>query len=232
MDFEVYCDESRQEYFSSTLQPREPRFVLIGSLWIEAARRPALKAGIKAMREEHDVHGEFKWHRVSPSRQLFYTELINLFFDEPVRFRCIVLPAQQLDAVTFHNGDNELMFYKFYYQLLHHWILDFNTYRIFVDTKTNRVRQRLQRLREILDRSNYTSYVASVQALPSSQVDLLQLVDVLTGAVGFHFNADGTSSAKRAVVRAIEQRLAHPIQPTSKSEEKFNIFRWRPGGGW
>jgi hypothetical protein len=118
MDFEVYCDESRQEYFTSAPAPGKPQFVVIGSLWLESARRPALKALLKAIREEHNLHGEFKWQRVSPSRQLFYSEIINLFFDEPVRFRCIVLPAHQLDAVKFHNHDSELMFYKFYYQLL------------------------------------------------------------------------------------------------------------------
>jgi hypothetical protein len=60
-----------------------------------------------------------------------------------------VLPANQLDAIRFHHGDNELMFYKFYYQLLHNWILDFNTYRVFTDLRTNRVKQRLERLRQI-----------------------------------------------------------------------------------
>lgn len=231
MDFEVYCDESRQEYFANPLAARG-KFVLLGSLWIEAQQRPILKDKIKALRETHNVQGEFKWTRVSPSRQTFYLSLVDLFFNESARFRCIVLPAEQLNAIHFHNNDNELMFYKFYYQLLHHWILDFNTYHIFIDLKTNRVRQRLLYLREILDKSNYFANVRDVQALPSNQVELLQLTDLFTGAVGFHFNQDGTSPAKKAVVRAIEQHIGHPLQPTRKTEEKFNIFRWRPGGGW
>ena len=232
MDFEIYCDESRQEYFKRPAVELQDRYVLIGGLWIEAARRSDYKAKIKALRDTHNLHGEFKWTRVSPSRLPFYTSVVTLFFDEPMRFRCIVLPADQLDAIHFHDGDNELMFYKFYYQLLRNWILDFNTYRIFVDIRTNRVKQRLERLREFLDRSNYFANVASVQTLPSEQVDLLQLVDVLIGAVGYRFHGGVTSLAKVAVVEAIEQRLGHPIQPTRKVEEKFNILRWRPGGGW
>lgn len=232
MDFEIYCDESRQEYFKRLPAELRDHYVLIGSLWIEAARHSDYKAKIKALRDSHNLRGEFKWTRVSPSRLSFYTSVVNLFFDEPMRFRCIVLPAHQLDAIQFHDGDNELMFYKFYYQLVRNWIFDFNTYRMFVDIRTNRVRQRLERLREFLDRSNYFANVASVQALPSEQVDLLQVVDVLTGAVGYRFHGGRTSPAKMAVVEAIEQRLGHPIQPTRKVEEKFNIFRWRPGGGW
>jgi len=185
--------------------------VLIGGLWVITEKREYLKAQIGDLRARHNVHGEFKWTRVSPSRL-------------PVmRFRCLVLPANQLDVVRFHNGDNELMFYKFYYQLLRNWILEFNTYRVFTDLRTNRVKQRLERL---------LADVASVQALPSEQLDLLQLADVLIGAVGYRFHSANKSSAKLAVIKEIETRLGHPIQPTGKTEEKFNVFRWRPGGGW
>ncbi len=207
--------------------------MLIGGLWVITEKREELKAQIKQLRATHDVHGEFKWTRVSPSRLPFYLDVVNLFFSsDAMRFRCLVLPANQLDAIRFHDGDNELMFYKFYYQLLHHWILDFNTYRVFTDLRTNRVKQRLERLRRILDNSNYFADVASVQALPSEQLDLLQLADLLIGAVGYRFHGGVASSAKLAVAQAIETRLGHPIQPTRKTEEKFNVFRWRPGGGW
>lgn len=231
MDFQVYCDESRTEYFYSQV-PDEERYVLIGGLWIEATERENYKAKIKALREIHDVYGEFKWNRVSPSRQQFYLALVRLFFEEAMRFRCIVLPVSQLDAVRFHQADNELMFYKFYYQLLHHWILDFNRYRIFVDLKSNRVRSRLRTLHRVLQNANLTSEILAVQALPSSQVDLLQLADVLIGAVGYHFHQERGSSSKLAVLKEIEDHLGHPIQPTSNREEKFNIFKFRTGGGW
>jgi len=232
MDIEAYCDESRQDYFAHAERYEENRYVLIGSLWLETTHRTEIKGKIRALRERHKVYGEFKWTRVSPSRLDFYLQLVALFFTEPLRFRCIVLPANQLDAITFHSGDNELMFYKFYYLMLQQWIRDFNTYRIFVDLKTNRVRQRLPRLKQVLTNSNYFANIETVQALPSHEVDLLQLVDVLLGAVGYRFHASGTSQAKWAVVDEIESELGHDIGPTSKSEAKFNIFRWRPGGGW
>jgi hypothetical protein len=231
MNFEVYCDESRQEYFRNPAGDGD-RYVLIGSLWIEADERQDHKAKIKNLREIHNVWGEFKWNRVSPSRQQFYLALVHLFFEEAMRFRCIVLPAHQLDAIQFHHADNELMFYKFYYQLLHHWILDFNSYRIFVDLKTNRLHNRIRTLERVLRNANLTSEIVAVQALPSRQVDLLQLTDVLIGAVGYRFHRETTSAAKLAVVNEIETCLRHPIQPTSRREQKFNVFRFRPGGGW
>ena len=233
MDVEIYCDESRQELFGSSEPPSSGQYVLIGGLWIEAHQRETLKSRIHERRGARDVRGEFKWGRVSPSRVEFYKDLVDLFFDaQAMHFRCLALPADELDAVQFHDGDNELMFYKFYYQLLHPWILDFNTYKVFVDLKTNRVRQRLAKLRRVLQNSNRFAEIVGVQALPSHEVDLLQLADLLIGAVGYHFHGTASSAAKRAIVSKITERLGHPIGPTPRSVQKFNVFRWRPGGTW
>jgi len=232
MDFEIYCDESRQELFR-TRRKAQGVYVIIGGVWIEATKRTYYKDLIRQLRERHRVYGEFKWNRVSPSRLDFYLDLVHLFFREEMRFRCVVLARDEMDAVRFHEADEELMFYKFYYQLLHPWILDLNRYRIFVDMKTNRVPNRLRTLKRVLSNANLTSEILDVQALPSKEVDLIQLTDVLIGAVGYAFHNLKTSDAKRCVVGEIERFLpSHQIQPTWKGEEKFNIFRFRPGGGW
>ena len=229
MDFEVYCDESRQDLFRSRA-PGE-NYVLIGGIWIKAEARQAHKQAIRELRERHNLPGEFKWNRVSPSRLNFYTDLVRLFFEREMRFRVIVLRADELDATKFHQSDEELMFYKFYYQLLHHWVLDNNGYRFFLDTKTNRVHGRIETLRDCLANANITSTV-DVQVLPSHELDLIQLAVVLIGAVGYKLHGTSTSEAKLAVVAEIERRLRRQIGPTLKSEEKFNVFRCRPGGGW
>ncbi len=225
----MYCDESRQELFRSPIGG--DNYVLIGGLWVRADDRQAHKAAVKGLRERHNLHGEFKWNRVSASRLEFYKGLIGLFFSTGMRFRTLVLPAEELDVVRFHQADNELMFYKFYYQLLHHWILDFNNYRIFVDTKTNRAPDRVRVLEGCLSNANIISAV-SVQALPSHQVDLMQLADVLIGAVSYKFHKRTSSLAKREAVSEIESHLGKEICPTSRADDKFNIFRFRPGGGW
>ncbi len=231
MDFEVYCDESRQELFRCK-KPNSTEYVLIGSLWLEASKREEYKNEIKKLRLEHNLRGEFKWQKVSPSRKNFYLQLIHLFFDSDMRFRVIVLAASELDSVKFHQADDELMFYKFYYQLLHHWILDRNTYRIFVDVKTNRVHNRLKTLKDVLSNANLLSNILQVQALPSCEVDFLQLVDVLIGAVSYSFHNRNRNPVKLQVIEKIEKSLGHPIQSTRKSEEKFNVFRFQPTGGW
>lgn len=233
MRFEVYCDESQQDLFGGSADQRQGKRVVLGGLWIEAGSRSHLKEAIKDLRSRHNLLGEFKWVRVSPSRQAFYCELVDLFFSsESARFRALVLPADELDAVQFHGGDAELMFYKFYYQLLHHWILDSNTYSVFVDTKTNRFGGRLKKLLEVLTSANQLSIIEQVQALPAKEVDLLQLADILIGAISYRLHGRQSSPAKMAVVERVERHIEHPIRCTGCGETKLNVFCWRSGGGW
>ncbi len=233
MKVEVYCDESQQDLFTGSVEQRAGQRVVLGGVWIEAESRTHLKRAIKELRAKHGLYGEFKWTRVSPSKQLFYSELVDLFFStERARFRAVVLSADELDTVQFHGGDAELMFYKFYYLLLHHWILDSNSYKVFLDTKTNRVGGRLQKLQEVLSSANRLSTIEQVQALPSREVDLLQLADVLIGAASYRFHNRQSSSAKVSVARRIEHHIGHPIGCTGCAETKFNVFCWHSGGGW
>lgn len=232
MDFDVYCDESRPDLLTST-HPNG-KYVVIGSLWLEASRRAEYKQAIHSFRDIHQVGGEFKWQKVSLSRIQFYESLIDWFVAQglAVRFRCILISHDQLNW-QMHEGDRELGFYKFYYQMLHHWILDFNCYSIFCDHKSNRVMNRLEALRRCLSYANLTSEVSQVQSVRSEESVLIQLTDVLTGAISAKFNHSLRSgSAKSALVERLESRLGHPLQATNRGEQKFNIFAIQLGGGW
>src|SRR5690554_732661 len=228
MKFEVYCDEANPDVLTSA-NPRA-RHLMIGSLWLPEELRNEIKSRVGALRERHQAWGEIKWSKVSPNRRDFYVELIDLFFayGDNLRFRCIAVDRTQLN-LALHGNDGELGFYKFYYQLLHHWILDFNEYRIFCDLKTNRDRKRLRDLQRCLHYSNLSATIADIQSLPSPEVALLQLCDVLLGAASSRINQTlGAGTAKEAVVRRLEERLnRRQIGPTSRTEEKFNVFKIR-----
>jgi hypothetical protein len=149
MRFEVYCDESRPDLFFS--EHPQARFLMIGSLWLPEELRCELKEKIKTIRKKHNTWGEIKWSKVSPSRVDFFGDLVDLFtsYGSDVRFRCIAVEHSQVD-MALHEHDSELGFYKFYYQLIHHWILKSNEYQIFCDAKTNRDSKRLHTLQQCL----------------------------------------------------------------------------------
>ena len=230
MNFEIYCDESCQDIFTS--KHTKCQYMLIGGLWLPAEKRSLFKSEIRSLREEFGVFGEIKWNKVSTSKKDFYINLVNYFFDkgEQLRFRCVVVDKDKVNLVKYHESDAELGFYKFYYQLLHHWILDFNAYSIFLDVKTSRVKDRLKVLHRCLSRSNLSSEIKLVQAIPSYESIFIQLTDLLLGAVNAKFNRQASSFVKKNIIEAIESRLGRNIQSTYKTERKFNIFIIDLGG--
>lgn len=232
MEFEVYCDEAHPDLFTSA-KP-QAQYLMIGSLWLPADLREEVKAKVKALRQEHNAWGEIKWTKVSPSQLPFYIELVEMFigYGDKMRFRCIAVDQNHVN-MNLHQGDHELGFYKFYYQVLHHWILDFNSYRIFCDLKSNREPARFTELRQVLDNANLSADVQCVQALPSKQVTLIQLTDLFLGAASSRLNKTlREGSAKETLVMELEQRLGRQLGPTWRSERKFNIFNIDLRGGW
>ncbi|MEQ9167707.1 MAG: DUF3800 domain-containing protein [Fulvivirga sp.] len=232
MNFEVYCDESGLEALS---RKEEHLYSAIGGIWLPETNRDDLKNGIKAIKEKYGIQGELKWQKLSPAYYNLYKDIIDFYFQtDYIRFRVIMIESSKVDHIRFNNTDAELGFYKFYYQLLHHWIFDFNDYNIFVDLKVNRDKNRLKELRNVLDLSNLTSDISQVQGLPSEQSLGIQLADVLTGLVAAKFNNEiKKGSAKDGLIQHIEQNIiGKPIAPTPKWEEKFNVFKINLQGGW
>lgn len=233
MDFNVYCDESHPDLLAS--KNSSANFLLIGSLWMLKEDRDLFKNSLHALREKHKIGPEFKWEKISPSRLAFYKDLISWFWEQEdrLRFRCIVVDKKKVDLFQYHQNDQELGFYKFYYQLLDHWIADFNNYDIFCDFKTNRRRDRLHILKLCLDRVNLSARVRTVQSTRSNESVLIQLVDVLTGLISSSFNNScGPKSAKRELISFFEKLLKKPILPSNISEKKCNIFKIDFEGGW
>ncbi|MCK5762385.1 MAG: DUF3800 domain-containing protein [Candidatus Izimaplasma sp.] len=222
---EIYCDESRPDLLTS--QDKYDKYLLIGGLKLLAEHREEIKNSIKDINQRYKINTEIKWNKVSFSRVSYYKELIDLFlsFGDSLRFRCIAIEADKIDLKHFHNNDAELGFYKFYYQLLHHWIVDNNEYVIFTDLKTSRIKNRLSNLRIYLNNSNLFSYIKSIQALPSRQVTLIQLTDLLLGLSGARLNNSiKEKSAKFELLHYFESKLGRKISPTTKDEIKFNVF--------
>ncbi|MBE7630516.1 DUF3800 domain-containing protein, partial [Tenacibaculum piscium] len=183
---------------------------------------------------KHKVYGELKWNKVSPKFYDLYKDILDYFFQTPqLRFRTIIIDISKVDNYNFSNNDVELGFYKFYYQLLHHWIFDFNEYSIFLDHKINRDKNRLKDLKNVLDLSNLTSSIPTLQALPSDESVAIQLADILTGLTNAKFNNKTTSKAKIELTKYIEETyLGKEIRSTPKFQEKFNVFLINLNGGW
>lgn len=215
---EIYCDESRPESLFSRVNTNE--YMVLGGIWVDNKKRKKVKNKIKYLKKKHNITGEFKWTKVSPSKVSFYLEVIEYFFSEPeIRFRSIVVESAKVDMARYHNNDNELGFYKFYYQLLNKWCEGNEVYRIYLDDKKNKDNTRLPVLGQILNNSGFST-IEDVLAIKSFESVFIQLADLLTGVVSAKFNSQEiTSEAKKAVINRVESYTQGPIKSTGPQEK-------------
>ncbi|WP_099467429.1 DUF3800 domain-containing protein [Konateibacter massiliensis] len=229
MLFDIYCDESRQDLLVNKNSIKENnKYCCIGGLMAPNKDRATIKQRITNLCHKHQVYGELKWGSVSNNKLLFYVELIELFFElEELNFRTIVIDAEEVNNTLFNNSDQELGYYKFYYQLLNHWLESNDKYRIYTDFKTNKERTRLEDLKMYLNKSSPIERVELIQAINSKESVLLQMQNVIMGAVCYYFNygKKGDSVAKNVIINTIEENLGHSIKPTNRNLKKFNVFK-------
>jgi len=224
--FSLFCDESNIQ---------SAHYMLIGGLWIPQQSETALRNSLSVVRKNFNMTAEFKWTKVSQTKLPAYSAWLDCFLDnKDIGFRCIVIDTNLLDYRTFHKGDHELGFYKFYYQLVSRNIQPENLYWLYTDERTNRKKNRLEVLKIVTNRywmkQSGTEPLRGVEPCRSHDEDLLQLTDVLLGALGYTWNESTKSPAKLSLIAHIRKRLGWPSlkQSTSPSATRFNVWQWRP----
>lgn len=196
--------------------------------------RAELKADIHALRDKHKVGGEIKSRKVSPSRLAFYEDLVDLYINHgpDLRFRSIAIDHSRVNLEGRNKNSAELSFYKFYYQMLHHWLGANNSYSIFCDYQTNQHPTRLAELEKVLSNANPLTNFPTVQWVRSKESVITQFCDVLTGLTSARLNnTTQPGSAKYKLLKHLESHIGK-IHPTSVTEQKFNLFQINLDGGW
>lgn len=221
-DYNVYCDESRH-----TSDPSD-RYMVIGAVSVPRDCKREIVNQIHHLRAQHATQGEFGWKRLSPNKQAFYEDALNLFLGRPeLQFRCVVVDRHAIDNELYSDGDAELGFYKLYYQMLVHWLSPQCSYHIYLDTQNTREKGRFSTLRDILRRRLMgRARILSLEPAESSELELMQLTDLLIGAVGYAWNGRSASPVKVAFVNALAAGLGRStiVASTVPGETKFNIF--------
>lgn len=220
----VYCDESRH-----TSNPEDP-YMVIGALSCPREKKEDIAHKINLIRKQYDTWREFGWKTVSPNRRDFYLSLLELFeTEQSLSFRCIVADRSILDHEQYSNGDNELGFYKLYYQMLVHWLKRDCAYHIFLDSQHNKAERRFIDLRDILRRKlTGKAKIECLEPVSSHSIPLIQLTDLLIGAVGYTWNERHGSEIKLEFCAKAAQiaGLQSLKSTTPLSAERFNIFHF------
>ncbi len=228
----IYCDESCH------LPNDKEKAMVLGALWTLKSRTYQHNQAIAALKQKHGLsrYFEIKWTKVSTGKLDFYLELLDYFFDSrSMGFRAWVIPDKTvLDHEAMHQTHDE-WYYKMYFYLIRNLIATDRRYHIYLDIKDTRSRKKLQKLGDVLSNANYDferSIIQKMQHVQSHDVGLLQLADVLIGAVSYHARGLSSSQAKLAVVNHIKNRTGLSLdRNTLPTERKFNVCIWRPRNG-
>jgi hypothetical protein len=75
---------------------------------------------------------------------------------------------------------------------------------------------------------NIDSSALQHQLVHSHESQLIQLADLLIGAISYKARMCLSDNAKSKVVKDLEKKLGLDIVQTTHHNEKFNILRWTP----
>ncbi len=224
----IYCDESCH------LEHDHQPVMLLGAIWCPQEENRRHIEALKALKERHQARGELKWTKVSRSRESFFLEAVDLFFSTAhLNFRCVVVENKsRLDHEYYNQGSHDSFYYKMYFYLLRHIISETNQYDIYLDIKDTRSQIKIDHLKEILSNSLRDfdrKVIRRMHHVRSKETELLQMADLLMGAIAYKHRALTSNETKLKLIDRICQLSGRSLlTSTPPWEEKFNLFVFSP----
>lgn len=231
MNYNIYCDESCH------LENDGINVMVIGAIWCPQTKLKEINKRIKEikLRNGVSVTAELKWTKVSPSKLDLYKDIVNYFFDDDdLHFRAVIIPdKKKLDHERFGQSHND-WYYKMYFEMLKTILSPADRYNIYIDIKDTHSFARSKKLKEVCCNSMYDfseKVIKQLQPIRSDEVQIMQIVDILIGALGYHnrvFEQDFQKSAvKQELIDIISKRSKYSLKRTTLwREDKVNLLVW------
>lgn len=223
----IYCDESCH------LEQDKSSCMILGAITCPKEISRSVAEDLRYIKSEAGFSSKFelKWTKVGSGAIDYYKRVIDYFFDNSsLSFRAVVADKTQLRHEDFAQTHDD-WYYKMYYLLLHYLVLPTEKYKVYIDIKDTRGGEKVQKLKDILNHSLYAFYdetIQGVQQIRSEESELLQLADLLIGAVGYRNRNLYQSNSKLTLCQQIEEQCSHSLLCTSPlSERKVNILKWQ-----
>ena len=231
MLYNVYCDETCH------LEHDGINDMVIGAVWCPQNKLREINQRIKEIKARNGISPstELKWTKVSPAKVQAYKDVIDYFFDDDdLHFRAIIIPDKsKLNHAAFHQTYDE-WYYKMYFDMLKVILSPKDRYEIYIYIKDKNSNRKAQKLKEVCSNSMYDfsqSVIQRLQPVRSDEIQIMQLVDLLIGAVGYQNrvfpNGTTRSQAKIDIIELIKKRSNYLLTRTTLlRESKCNLFVW------
>ena len=235
MLYNVYCDETCH------LENDGINVMVLGAVWCPQSKLKEVNQRIKEIKARNNVSPtmELKWTKISPGKLELYKDLVNYYFDDDdLHFRALIIPDKsKLDHQRFNQTHDE-WYYKMYFDMLKVIFHPTDRFEVYIDIKDSNSYHKAQKLREVCSNSMYDfsqSIIQRLQPIRSDEVQIMQLTDILIGAIAYENRSfpDGfqKSSAKQEIISLIKKRSGYTMKKTTLlREDKLNLFRWDARG--
>lgn len=212
--------------------------MVLGGVWCPKSEKDAIFGRLRDIKIKHGLNPncELKWNAVSPSKQEYYQDVVDYFFDNSnLHLRVLVVPDKTILRHKDFNQTHDSFYYnKMYFDLLKTILDPRCAYDIYVDIKDTQGQKKVDRLQEYLCNSAYDfdkNVVRRIQQVRSHEVELIQLADFLIGAVCYVHRNLQTSATKLELIEQIRKRSGYSLLKTTLyKEDKMNIFVWKGKG--
>ncbi|MBW9275970.1 MAG: DUF3800 domain-containing protein [Candidatus Thiodiazotropha sp. (ex. Lucinisca nassula)] len=202
-------------YIDETCQNNH-HYMVIGGISLPTNRSTYLSNCFDELKSDNNIGGEVKWTKVSKAKLDAYKSFIDGYFSlsnkHQLTFHSIVIDQTKVKHDKFNQGDVETGFSKFIYQLLVSSIgrkyASDHGFNVYLDYRTiDKPEARLNELKNVMNNGissrfniNHDPY-KRVEFRRSKKETLLQVSDLLIGAIGFHKN--GRHLVKRSSAHKI-----------------------------
>jgi len=234
----IYCDESCH------LENDKEKVMALGAVYCPASKKSEIFQMLSELKKKHNLipknkknpndnraYYELKWNKISLAKINYFKDVVDYFFaDDDLNFRVLVVPDKsKLDYEKF-NHTHDTFYYKMYFSMLKVILKTDKTHSMYIDIKDTRSREKVHKLEQVLRNDKYDyakEIIKKVQQVRSHEVELIQLADLLTGAVSYVNRGLADSRAKNILIEHIRHRSKYSLtKSTLIREQKFNIFLW------
>lgn len=222
--YNIYCDES-------SINNKDLLFMWIWAIQVEREYKNIVLKNLKELKKQYNYNLEIKWRKVSPKTKDFYLALVNFFFDNNLNFYSIIIDKEKLNLKEYHNNDEELAFYKYYYFLLKNRFQNWNNYYLYLDQRIKKDKDRIKKMSEFFEYESQLRpenfNIKHIGEYDSNTHLLIQLADFFIWAICYDNNDINLSESKIEIINLIASKLNKDNLTFSSKlyDEKFNIFK-------
>ena len=218
-EINIYCDESCH------LLNDKNKVMVIGGVICPNQYKKTIYKEIRNLKEEYGIKSttEIKWTKVSKSKRNFYVALVNYFFNNKnLAFRAVLVPDKDKLNHEKYKQTHDEFYYKIYYDMLKKLFVPFCFWNIYIDEKDTNGSTKIEKLKSCLKDSDI-----KIQEVRSRDVELIQMADILLGAIAYKNRNLKNNPVKLELISIIESYGYVLDDTTPYIKEKFNMLKWK-----